>query len=204
MPPVSLRRNLDNFTVQNVALQSLLSSLSGLSTHHQKLLAEIALIRLCLLLENTIESACAKLICGANYLDQVSPLALATARSTGSALKLIQAFNRKEPLSLLKWNRAKTIRKNMNKVLAKGDPLFTCIGRHTNLINELRIIRNHVAHKSTSTTLEFRQSVVKRYGAARRGMTPGLYLLHPVGSKPPKLIEYLVSSRVFIRELLRA
>ncbi len=203
MPPVSLRASLDGFSAQTQALQNLVASLPQLSAMHQKLVAEIVLIRLCLLLENTLESACAKVLCGAQYLDSTSPQVLVTARSAAVAFSLMKKFGRSRPLTRLSWTRSKTIRKNMNKTLASGDALLACVSRYSNFFTEIRQVRNHIAHKSASSAVEFRKAVRRRYGALRHGMTPGFYLLHQGVSPLPKLAEYLITSRVLVRELLR-
>jgi hypothetical protein len=116
----------------------------------------------------------------------------------------MKKHGRRRELSRLIWTKSKYIRQNMNKTLASSDPLFASVSRHTNFLTELRQVRNHIAHKSSSTAVEFRSAVRARYGALRRGMTPGLYLLQRGSSSLPKLEEYLVMARVLVKDVVRA
>lgn len=167
-------------------------------------MAEIALIRMCLSLDNAIEAICSKVVCGAQYLDATRPqLLVSTARSASAALSLMRNYGRPKPLAHLSWTTSKAIRRNMNTTVAPSDPLFACVSRHGSFFAELRQVRNHVAHSSSSTAKEFRKAVKTRYGALRRGMTPGLFLLSTASAPRPKLEEYLIKSRVVIKELAR-
>jgi hypothetical protein len=204
VPQPSLQACLNRFSAQTQALENLVASLSPLAATHQKLVAEIIMIRLCLLLENTLELACAKVLCGAQYLDATHPQTLVAARSVSGALFLMRTHGRKKPLVNLHWTRAKLIRENVCKTLDSRDPLFACVRRHTNFLTEARQVRDQIAHKSSSSTAEFRKAVRSRYGALRRGMTPGLYLLQPGTSRRCKLEEFLIASRVLVRDLVRA
>ena len=205
MPPASLRTSFDRFSAQTQALQSLMSSFHSLSPAHQKLVAEIAHIRLCLALENAIEAICGKILCGAQYLDSTAPQLVAKpAGSTLVAFSLMKNHGRSKPLARLYWTKSKTIRLNMRTTLAQSDALFVCVSRHGSFLTELRQVRNHIAHGNNATAKEFRKAVKARYGALRRGMTPGLLLLSQAIAPKAKLEEYLIKSRVVIKDLVRA
>lgn len=192
---------------QTSRLQSLSSSLSTpstLSVHHRKLVAEIILVRLFLLVENTIRSTCTKILAGAYYLDGSMPQRLVNARSTKQALDLMRNHSRTSPKNNLRWTQSSDIRDNVSLTLARADPLFTTISNNGTLLTDMRYARNQIAHANTATRTDFRKLIRKHYGGLKRGVTPGVLLLTSSIGSSPLLDQYIVSSRVLIRDLLRA
>ena len=62
------------FRTTSQRLQGLVPSLNTLAPGHRKLVAEIVMVRHFLLLENTLASVAAKILCGASYLDGTMPM----------------------------------------------------------------------------------------------------------------------------------
>ncbi len=204
MPAPSLAVDWRYFDSQVMRLNSLLGSLGALSIEHRKLVAEVVLIRLFLLIENTLESVCPKLICGANYLDASVPTRLARARSSDHAIELMRTHGRPRPKNGLSWNSSAEIRDNLGNTLDQRDPLFSHVISYAGLLTDLRYIRNHIAHKNAGTLKNFRKIVRRMYGGLKNGVTPGSLLLTPFFDDTPLLAQHLAASRLFIRTVLRA
>jgi hypothetical protein len=81
-----LQTDYDLFSRQSNRLLLLVTSLHPLPTEHQKLVVEIAMIRLFTLFEMAVESICCKLCCGADYLDGSVPAVIVRQRSAAAAL----------------------------------------------------------------------------------------------------------------------
>lgn len=192
------------YRTEDGRIGSLIGSLDDLGVAHRKLVAEIVMIRMFLLTENTVASVCSKLVCGANYLDGTAPRTLISASSSTSAQKLMRTQGRTRAKSFLKWASCRDIRDNLRHTVQSVDPVFGVISNHSARMDEMRYVRNHIAHRSRSTQSQFREIVVNYYGALRRGMTPGLLLLTPALGPPLLLDKYLTFNRIFIRELVRA
>lgn len=203
MPIPSLAVDRDEFHSQSIRLDSLLSSLSTLHIRHRKLVAEIVMIRLFLLVENTIQSVCAKLLCGATYLDGSQPQCLIKARSSFHAYELMRAHARPKPKRDLKWNKSTDIRDNLETTLAITDPIFITVVNFGVLLTDMRYVRNHIAHSNRNTRKNFRKLIQKHYGGVKNGMTPGVLLLTSSLGPPPLLKQYLLESRVLIKSLVR-
>jgi len=73
----SLANDYADFRAETVRLTALLGSTSSLGPKHRKYIAEIALLRLAILIENTMKSVFCKLSCGATYIDGAAPALLA-------------------------------------------------------------------------------------------------------------------------------
>lgn len=204
MSSPSLAVDWRHFDSEIARLNSLLPSLSQLPTGHRKLVAEIMMVRLFLLVENTIQSVCGKLLCRVCYLDSTAPMRLVNARSQKHAFDLMRNHGRKPPKKGLYWSQSCDIRDNLSITLDSSDPAFLVVSNHGALLTDMRFMRNHIAHKNKSTRRNFHKLMRKHYGGVKRGITPGTLLLTPFGASPPLLSEYLALSRLFLKLLLRA
>jgi len=162
------------------------------------------MVRLFLLTENTVASAGAKMLCGAKYLDTTLPARLVTPRSIRAAITAMKAHGRTKPMTYLKWTKSKDIRENLSNTLDPRDPFFAAVTRHGALLTEMRFVRNQIAHSNSGTRSDFRKVVLQYYGGVKQGVDPGLLLLTDALGSPCVLERYIVSSRVVVRDLLRA
>lgn len=105
----TLRRDHDLFSLQSNKPLSLSRSFGLLPAQHQKLVAEIVLLRLFGLLENSLESICAKLCSGASYLDGTVPSVRAQQPSISAALHAMEVLGRSNPRRA-RWNDGADVR----------------------------------------------------------------------------------------------
>ncbi len=188
---------------QTTRLESLTNSLSSLNPNHRKLVAEISLVRLFLLFENTMASVAAKLLIGADYIDGTQPLRLVSARSRVHANDLMKTHGRKKATKL-GWTQSSDIRDNLVHTLGPLDPFFTIVANNGALFTEMRYVRNHVVHSNESTLKNFRTVVRKHYGGLKQGVSPGLILLTDRIGRRPLLVNYILAIRVMFKDLVRA
>lgn len=199
----NLGRDLMFFNAEIQKLENAIAALSKVGFSQRKLLAEIVLIRLFLLLENSIELISCKIACGAGYLDGTIPNLTMRHRSIDSSLAFMETHNR-PPRYRARWNGSQEIRDNLTFILPPTDSFFSCIQRYASHITEWRYIRNHIAHRNRSTRQKFNNVVRKHYGAIKRGLTPGTLLLSPRLGSPVLVVQYLVQAKILIKELVRA
>lgn len=185
------------------ALAALMPSLQSLPIGHRKLVAEIVLIRLFLLLENTTRSVCCKLLCGANYMDGLTPLRNVNARSATHANTLMCTHGRAKPKRFAEWTQTSDIRDNLAFTMQGADPFFAHMLNYGTLWTDLRFARNHIAHRNEGTRQNFHKLLVKHYGGVKRGVSPGVLLLKPQPGGTVLLNTYLVSCRIFMKGLVR-
>lgn len=184
-------------------LLSLGKTLSGLSALHQKLVAEIVLLRLFSLFENLITSVSLKLISGASYADGTVPVLLVRAGSSQSARVLLQNHGRARPRHQLIWSKATEIKVNLFHVIDHNDNLMTVIDRHGVLIDELRRVRNRIAHNNAQSRRNYRDVVRRYYGAYMNNVTPGMLLLTP-RVQPSLLEQYIRRQRILAKDIVKA
>lgn len=194
----------EHFLHESASLRDLVSSLSMLSPHHRKLVAEMIMIRLFLLGENSISLVCQKLVCGADYLDNSSPITFVTASSRSNAETLMKCYGRARPKHYLSWTRSNEINDNLKHTLKPDDPAFSVFSKNAALLTEMRYVRNHIAHRSDSTRRHFRKVVRQHYGGLKRGVTPDVLLLTGALGATPLLERYFAYYRIVLKDLVRA
>ncbi len=184
-------------------LLALSGTIGNLPSAHQKLVAEIVLLRLFYLFENIISSVASKLACGATYSDGSAPILLAPrARSSLAARVLFQNHGRTKP-RILKWSQASEIKNNVKHIIDVNDNFGTVIDSHGVLIDDMRRVRNRIAHNNAQSRKNYREVVRKHYGAYMNHVTPGLLLLTP--RITPRLLEqYIRQERILVKSTLKA
>lgn len=199
----SLAGDYQQFRRETDRLTLLLASTMTLAPAHRKFIAEIALLRLAILVENNLKLVFCKLTCRAVYLDGTRPALLAPQRNIPAAIVAMQTLNRPKARSL-PWNDGKEVRENILHVIDKTDSCVTHLKNHAGFLTELRYIRNHIAHRNDGSRANFAKLIRKYYGARVRGVTCGNLLLTPRTGKPTLLERHIASARTMMKDLVKA
>ena len=204
MPIPQLSVDWRDFQRDTDHLSSLLASLKPLQVNHRKMVAEMVLVRLFSLAENTMTSVSVKLLCGAIYLDNTSPNINVSASTMTGANRLLKSYKRNRTVTHLSWGSTSLARGNLKHTFDSIDPVFSAVANHGHVLNEVRHLRNHIAHRSDSSRRKFRVVVRSHYGGLKQGITPGVLLLTEAFGIPTLSEKYIRHLRVFIREVVRA
>jgi hypothetical protein len=192
-----------HFLQHTERIRQLLANVSPLGPKYQKLIAELLLLRLFSLLETTIAAVTTKALCGAHYVDSTTPMLVVNSRNASEALTNMLNVGWNKPRLFLKWTKASEITKNVRYLMDPADSLVSTVQRHGALLEEMRCVRNHVAHQTSGTRAKFKPIVSKYYGAYVNAVTPGVLLLST--RQRPILIEHYVgATRIMVKEIVRA
>lgn len=192
-----------SFRSESERLLDLLGSTGALSPAHQKVIAEIVLLRLSILIENATKIAFCRICCGTVYLDGQAPLLISGPyMNAPAAIAAMKTLNRPRDRGL-PWNDGREIRENVTHIVDTADPSITVMTNFAAMLTELRYIRNHIAHKNDGTRRNFRKIIRKYYGANVRGITCGTLLLSSRVSTPPLVEKLIRQARVYMRSLAR-
>jgi hypothetical protein len=199
-----LHANLRDYNDDTDRLEALYRSVGALDFSHQKLVAELIMLRLFSLLESHFESVALKILCNTQYLDGTLPNLFHVSANGRNALSNILNFGRKKALKKvqLKWTNYISIESNVRHLINASDNYLNVLKLNSAFIDEMRFVRNHIAHNNSDTRQKFKPVVIKYYGAYINTVTPGLLLLSP-RRKPPLIIEYIKSSLIIIRDLVK-
>ncbi|HEY5074081.1 MAG TPA: hypothetical protein VII34_05240 [Pyrinomonadaceae bacterium] len=155
------------------------------------------------LLERTIESITVKILCSAQYVDASAPLVMIPAYSALEARYNMTSIGRIKPLLYLKWTRVSEIKKNVIHLVDPTDPFISTLDLYNASLEEMRFVRNHIAHRTSSTRARFKPVVKQYYGAYLNSITPGTLLLSQRWA--PSLIDvYIGTATILIRDLVRS
>lgn len=198
----SLVGDYATFQAETDRLRALLASTNALAPVHRKHIAEIALLRLAILIENTMRSFCTKMVCGASYIDGTAPALLSKQNNGSQAVHAMRFQNRPNPINL-KWNEGKALRANIEKLIDAVDPVYGHLINHASFLTDVRYIRNHIAHRNSDSRKNYVKVVRRYYGANVRGVTVGNLLISPKLSTPPILETHIITSRVMMKDLMR-
>jgi len=161
------------------------------------------LLRLFSLFENAISSICLKLACGARYIDGTAPNLTSRACSVQTARTLFQRHGRLRPRHVLKWSTAAEIKENLRYIIDINDNIVVVVDRNGSLIDELRRVRNRIAHNNPQSRKNYRDIVRSYYGAFLNNVTPGILLI--TQRLTPSLLErYIKKQRIFMKDAARA
>lgn len=199
---VSLDSNYRGCCLEIDRLIDLQSHIGTLAPKYSKMVAEIILVRLFDIIVESFASIAVKLVCGALYVDGSNPLVILPARSKQAAIQNMTSVGRRRQ-RVLRWSEVDEIKKNIRYVLNISDHYIRTLDHHCLLINEMRIVRNRIAHNNKRSRENYRRVVLRHYGASLNFVSPGMLLIS--SRQTPTLIQrYLLNSKALIKVLLKA
>jgi len=196
MPRVRLNTTFAQAQNDIAILEKYISQGESLSIRHQHFVGEVVMLRLFAVYEQAVREFALKLACNAAYRNGNFPRLHHRCRSLDDAFDKMAVLGRPKPVQL-KWTKAKYVRESVQHVLDVTDRFTLEIRNHGTVINEMRIVRNHVAHRTPSTRREFGKVVRRRYGAAAK-LTPGSYLVSTKRHAQSNIKRYLLSVRALL------
>lgn len=200
MPRVSVITSL-NSSVNDIAILSNYNLGSkSLDAKYQYMISEVIMLRLFSILEATISEVAFKLACGAVYRNGNPPRILRNCSSIQDAHTAMLNYNRIRPLQYHKWTKASFIKDSIEHVLDITDSFFVNVQNHGASINEMRIVRNHIAHRSSSTRQEYNLLLSRTYGGNPR-LTIGSFLTSTSRNPLANIDRYITTTRIIINDI---
>ncbi len=172
----------------------------GLHPRHQYLIAELIMLRLFAIVEESIAEVASKVVSGTLYLSGTPPTRLFEAKSTSAAWDAMQTYGRQSRKRHLGWTTTGEICDNVAYVLANAEPFVAYARIHGGVLDEMRKVRNRIAHSSSRSKRGFQEVIRSTYGA-NRSLQVGVFLTSTQRQPRAKIDQYLVNSRVILREM---
>jgi hypothetical protein len=86
------------------------------------------------------------------------------------------------------WSRSDEVMNRARIYFDKGEPFATAIENSYNMLEEMRKIRNGIAHSSTHSREKFSELVRQKIGYLPRNMGPGRFLLQDISGSGQTLL----------------
>ena len=202
MPAPRVDVTVRNTTTDIERLETFRTDSQYLAPVHQYLIAELVMLRLFSIIESAIEDLACKLVAGAPYVNGTYPARLFSAKSVDGARSAMLTYGRKKTKNNLRWISVADIRESTSKVLQSSDPFITYARIHANILNEMRKVRNFLAHRSPQARQGYREVVRVVYGANSR-VSIEAFLTSRQRHSVAKVDEYLTTARIMISDLAR-
>lgn len=166
-------------------------------------LAEIVLIRAAAILERSIAELAYKIACGAIFVNGNRDNILITCRSIQSARTIMLHDNGVRPIakSNLKWTRASSINDSVSCIIDKNSHFVLSCQRYGSHIKEIFDVRNHAAHRNSSSRKKYHDWVVQQYGQDRN-IQIGYFLLTTNLNPICNIDRYLTYCTIIIDEIV--
>lgn len=204
MPSPSVSASHREFVAQAARLRELALAFHPLAEQYRKLMAEMIMLQAFYLFESAMASIAAKLCCGGRYADGVQPILLHASTSIEDALNNMRTFGRQRPKGILKWNRSDEMNGNLQYLMDPADHYRATCRHHSGRLNEMRIVRNHIAHANASTRQEYSPVVGRRLGGVpARLPSPGLFVQRQIAPGITILTEYIATMTAVVRDVAK-
>lgn len=202
MPKSSINTSYSRSINDIAILENYIVNCAGLDVKYQYMISEVVMLRLFSIVETSIAEIALKLACGARYKNGNSPIILLRCNSMQNAHLNMLTFNRSVVPRYLKWTKASFIRDSIKFVLDITDSFYSNIQIHGNIINEMRVVRNHIAHRSHSTKAEYISLVRRKYGG-NPNITLGAFLISKARNPISNIDLYLRSSKIVLHDITK-
>jgi len=190
-----------NRSTKDIALLSnYLVTAKTLQSQHQYLIAEVIMLRLFGIFESSVQDIAYKLACGALYRNGTNPLVLTPCNNLMDAHHKMLSHQRGRPLPYLKWTTSRYINDSIKFVLDPTDSFYTTILSNSSALEEMRIVRNQIAHRTKSTKNAFDTVLVNRYGANPR-LSMGAFLTSTTRHTPSNITRYVQEMTIILNDI---
>lgn len=209
---VTLNTDYARYATSTAKLMDIHVRAQGIEVEYQKLIAETLLLRLFYELDQCVEGVILKLIRGAKYLDGSAPLLLRTAfRSQDAARQHIIGANRARGhrAYYLEWTTLAKVNQNLNGIVDPSDHFLVTRNIHDGTYEEMRHVRNHVAHNTPSTRARF-STVAQGLFTSTAGISPARLLLSKrraicgYSGNEMVIAQYIKWSKTFVKTLTKS
>lgn len=171
-----------------------------LEAKYQHFIGEMVMLRLFSIFEDCVAEMAFKLAAGGKYLNGTSPALIARSSRVQDSRALFLTHGLAKPRANLKWTKARFIRESVENILPPTEKFITNIQNHGQILEEMRQVRNVLAHNSPSARAEFK-SVIRRVYGANVSISAGAFLTSTRRSTPCNLNRYLTSTKIILRAM---
>ena len=199
MPRLSISSTYNKAINDITVLERYRRNALSLPPNYQHFIAEVIMLRLFSILENSIKNIALKLACKASYKNGVIPNPIVVCNSLADAENKFKNYNRRRPVNL-KWTKASYINNSIQHIIPGNENFPVRINNFSNQINEMRIVRNHIAHRTSSTRIGYKTVIFSTFGAYLKIQT-GAFLTSTKRIRIAKIDEYIRVSKIILNDI---
>lgn len=200
MPAPKIRTACNNAlrdigVVENYRLKSL-----SLQPQFQGFIAEILMLRLFNILEKAVTDIACRVACGAQYNNGVIPVPTVLACNLNDAVYQFKNYNRASPLAHIQFTSVRNTNDAIKEVIPVTEPFRQNLTNYGIQFEEMRNVRNQIAHGTSSTYKKYKNVIVRKYGSALRLKT-SVFLTSTTRERIPVLDQYVTTVKLMVNDL---
>ncbi len=173
----------------------------NLEAKYQHFISEMIMLRLFTVFEDSVADMAYKLAAGATYINGNIPQLNIQASTVSASRGLFLNHGRHRPVQYLKWTKARYIRESIQFVIPSTETFITKVQIHGSIIEEMRRVRNALAHNTTSARSDFKDVVRQTYGA-NVNISVGAFLTTTRRLPVSNISRYITSTRILLSDLV--
>jgi hypothetical protein len=200
MPTPKLSITIRNANSTLDKLQCYKNESENLEAKYQYFISEMIMLRLFALFEEGVAEIAYKLASGAEYLNGTLPTLTVRANSVSGARSNFLTHGFTKPKQNLKWTKAKYINESVQNIIPASEKYIINVRIHGASIDEMRKVRNVLAHNTSSAKTDFKQVIHTTYGA-NIPMNVGAFLASTRRQTPCTLTRYIASVKIILKEI---
>jgi|WetSurMetagenome_2_1015567.scaffolds.fasta_scaffold87174_1 hypothetical protein len=202
MPRPSIKATYDKAINDIAILERFLQKNNSLPPNMQGFVAEIIMLRLFSILESCIKDTATRVACGSNYRNGRTSTPTTICRSLNDALNKFKTTNRNRPIQNLKFTTVHDANDSVKYIIPSTEPFRNNLNNFGVQIDEMRKVRNHVAHHYKSTYSDYKKIIIRRYGAFLN-IKPSVFLLSTKRQQRPIMNEYIITTKIIINDITK-
>lgn len=166
--------------------------------------AEVMLLRIFSIIEYTVRETATRLACGVLYRDGNPPShILCTCASLSDAIDKFKSHNRTSPKRNLQFTNVTHTNDSIKYVIDSNEPFRQKLNAYGVKFEEMRKVRNHIAHRTSSTGTDFKNVIRQRYGGYIK-LKPAVFLVSTKRHSPAIITEYLKVAKIMVEDITKS
>ncbi len=174
----------------------------SLPPQFQGFIAELLMLRLFGILEKAVNDFACRLACGAAYLNGVVPVPTVLAVSLDDAVNQFKTYNRARTYNHLQFTNVSNANDAIKEVIPAIEPFRKNLNNYGVEFEEMRNVRNQIAHRTRSTYVKYKNVLMRRYGSALRLQTKS-FLISTSRERIPVLDQYVTIVKLMIYDMVK-
>lgn len=166
----------------------------------QGFIGEVLMLRMFSILEDFVRTVACKIACGARYRNGSPSNPITLCKSMDDAMNKFKTVGRKTAKQNLHFTNVSNTNEAIKHVIGATEPFRAKLQRFGVEFDEMRVIRNHIAHSNNSTRKGYKMIIQRRYGASHR-IKIGSFLVSTKRNPKAFIEQYLIDVRVIIKEI---
>lgn len=200
MSAPTLSAALKIFDKNLLKLQQYKAQAVGLEAKYQHIISEMIMLRLFSVFEDAVSDIAFRIVAGAKYTNGNTPAIKARASRISDSRAILLNYGRARPETNLKWTKAKFIKESVEYVIPTNEKFVLNTQAQGAIIDEMRRVRNVLAHNTANARIEFKQVIRTRYGANVK-ISPGAFLCSTRRFNPCNIDYYILTSKAIIHSV---